>query len=63
MIKRVDVVNQIARKCRVRREDPSRDHFTKRELLLVNSGLDLLLHANEEGKRKLDERKRQEQDS
>lgn len=47
MIKRVDLINQLCRKCKIRREDHGRSAFSKKELLLMNSAVDLLLHHNE----------------
>ncbi len=43
MLKRNDLINQVCRKCRISRRDPNSGALSKRELLLINSFLDIVI--------------------
>jgi hypothetical protein len=47
MLKKADVCKEICRKVRVTRTAPAAGNLSKRELLLVNSCLDVLLNASQ----------------
>lgn len=43
MLKRNDLINEVCRKCRISRRVPDSGALSKRELLLINSFLDIVI--------------------